>query len=319
MDGITILPGGYKVIKNLGTQGGSFNQGMYLVQHPTTQQLLVCKSLLTETTSRHEAPALHLLRGLPGIITMVDFVPSRTSTHDFTTLDSTKPISQEAPHKLGAELVDSEEMRLLEGTPQEFRETRMDYIYLEFCDLGSLRDVRTRYLEKGERVPEALIWHVFLSMAKALEVCHVGMGQEGWKPICHSDVSSGNILLISPPEGGGEKENETTSLPKVVLADFGCAFHPNSSSSGSSVKERALEDVRGLAWSIDEFARSIGPCSELMKQNPEFRMMSPKMRCQFYKRMVTDDMSVYSNELLDLIHLCDSIDAVKRPTPTQLA
>ncbi len=114
---------------------------------------------------------------------------------------------------------------------------------------------------KGVLLPEAFVWHVLLSLTRALTYLATGYRTElangavrpakGWQPLLHRDVNAGNVLLRQPlPSnvggvsgsgdsdvggdsgggdggggGGGEGvEEDEKAYPEVALSDFGHAI-----------------------------------------------------------------------------------------------
>lgn len=96
-------------------------------------------------------------------------------------------------------------------------------LYVKYSDMGSLGRLMAKYEQARQRVPEEFIWHVFLSMAKALSTLHFGTSEALNRPfrpedrlfnhITHFDVKPDNIFLSEAPD---------QAYPLVVLGDFGC-------------------------------------------------------------------------------------------------
>lgn len=97
-------------------------------------------------------------------------------------------------------------------------------VILEYCEAGTLDDMIRLYRRQERRVPEDLIWHVMLSVAKALAFLHWGVFdaqrdtkyQHHWDTIYHLDIKPQNIFLSNDVPKG--------SYSRVVLGDFGCAL-----------------------------------------------------------------------------------------------
>ncbi|KAF2168403.1 hypothetical protein M409DRAFT_21154 [Zasmidium cellare ATCC 36951] len=95
-------------------------------------------------------------------------------------------------------------------------------IILEYCDGGAL-DARIAEIEShGHHFSEAGVWHVLLSVAKALPFMHTGVKDverdqpdPDWDTIAHLDLKPQNIFLSSDRMENGQR--------RIVLADFGCA------------------------------------------------------------------------------------------------
>ncbi|KAI5367088.1 Putative serine/threonine-protein kinase, active [Septoria linicola] len=108
-------------------------------------------------------------------------------------------------------------------------------LILDYCDRGSLMDLQKSANQSGRPINEVTMWNVLQGVAHGLAFLHDGIKEikpngvhdktPGWDTICHLDIKPQNIFLHS--EGGA------FGLPRVVLADFGCAV--------------SLSDVRGGA------------------------------------------------------------------------
>ncbi|PVH98430.1 hypothetical protein DM02DRAFT_46158 [Periconia macrospinosa] len=176
----------YLPLKSFGEAGGNNNKGISLVRNTKTGEQLICKKVVA-SKAEDELRAVRRMRGFDNIIQLRDHVPSP------------KP-----------------ELNLW-GADISIHE-----LYFEHCDLGSLSSFLKRHELAEQRVPESFIWHVLLSMAKALQVCHAGptntTERERWTPIAHRDVMAGNILLSSSPP------TDNNLYPRVVLSDFGSSI-----------------------------------------------------------------------------------------------
>ena len=177
----------YARIKTL--HGGALNEGVYLVKRKKEGKLLVQKKI-------HASPNLvreiELLRELehPNIVKYVDaFVVENT-------------------------------------TPMQAS------LYTEYCDLGSLQSLIETYRLRNRKnpnkasshIPEAFIWHAFVSLAYSLQYIQFGMlpgddptpnTPEDWPLILHQDIKNGNVFL---------KSRGPRDYPAVILGDFGLAM-----------------------------------------------------------------------------------------------
>jgi serine/threonine protein kinase len=114
---------------------------------------------------------------------------------------------------------------MLENWQPNFRIPGVSALALEYCDQGTLYEWRDRYRQRQQAVPESAIWHVAISIARALAYLHSGhslMPVRSSRPsqrqpfaIVHRDIKPENVLLL-----------HDTSQPyniAVKLGDFGLA------------------------------------------------------------------------------------------------
>ncbi|TKA75955.1 hypothetical protein B0A49_01917 [Cryomyces minteri] len=92
-------------------------------------------------------------------------------------------------------------------------------LFLEYCDVGDLQSVISRFARTRDRIPSAFINHVFIQLSEAVAFLHTGWDRQRrthydhWTALLHRDIKPMNILL----------RWSGTAYPDVVLADFGCA------------------------------------------------------------------------------------------------
>ncbi|MCJ1246408.1 hypothetical protein MMC30_003615 [Trapelia coarctata] len=201
-------------------QVGGLNLGVYLVKRRVDNKLCVQKKIDgTNKVLRREVHLLHHLKH-PNIVEFVD--------------------------------------AFITPKPREVS------LYMEYCDLGSLGGLINRYNEKRllsgpSKLPEAFIWHVFQSIAKALQYIHHGLSlsdpspiqpdagtdedvvkrlKKKWPTTIHRDIKLHNILITQsqPLQIPVEKPmafpfcflrtktlEPRPTYPRIVLADFGTA------------------------------------------------------------------------------------------------
>lgn len=93
----------------------------------------------------------------------------------------------------------------------------INILVLEYCDIGSVSDYRDQLVQGKKPVDETLIWHITISLAKALAYLHTGCSGNSREPyaIVHRDIKPENILLKS--------DTSQSCNIAVKLSDFGLA------------------------------------------------------------------------------------------------
>lgn len=140
-------------------------------------------------------------------------------------------------------------------------------LFTEFCDLGSLGDLRRRMRGGPSRIPEAFVWHVLRGVVGAVVYCHRGPPGGGptglpWLSVVHRDIKPDNIFLQSRPgtaAGAG--------YPLVKLGDFGAAIgaenpefyamEARKGTRGWQPPEFPNFGQRGDVWSVGAVAQSL--------------------------------------------------------------
>ncbi|KAF2797289.1 kinase-like protein, partial [Melanomma pulvis-pyrius CBS 109.77] len=172
--------------------GGSFNKGIWIVQHMNTGKILLCKNVPARG-SDVEVKMLKLLQDHPNVTHIYDCIPGNW--------ESWQKYSEQP--------------------------CAWDKIILEYCDRGTLATLIERYQNLNLSIPEAFIWKVLESLAEALRYLHAGRNLKfeneewhtpnaNWDPIIHRDIIPSNIFLSST-------DHSDPLYPRVVLGDFGCA------------------------------------------------------------------------------------------------
>ena len=103
-------------------------------------------------------------------------------------------------------------------------------LILEYCDVENLDQTIAKKRRRRESISEGFVWHVVLSMARALSFLHCGIRQDGsrpapgWDTICHLDIKPNNVFLTS--------DGRTNVQSRIVLGDFGLAVFKSDISAG---------------------------------------------------------------------------------------
>lgn len=205
----------YVLLTDFGKAGGHNNEGISLVQNTKTGEKFICKEIVARK-AKPELIASQRMNGFDHIIQLRDHIPSQLNK-----LDS---LGEDIHHHK---------------------------LYFEHCDLGSLTNLLKRHEVEQQRIPESFIWHVLLSMAKALQACHAGPKKsEKWVPIAHRDVMAGNILFSS------SSNTNTDRFPRVLLSDFGASIEyqlPDSMLQRKDIGDLAesIYDMCFCAWDVE--------------------------------------------------------------------
>ena len=106
-----------------------------------------------------------------------------------------------------------------------YQEVGSNYqIYMPYCDSGDLSTLTLYYQQVlRQRVPEDLIWHIFIQLSEGLSYLHHGYDKtknppshlsRNWRSYIHADLKPSNIFLRSNPY-------HPKSYPNLVIGDFG--------------------------------------------------------------------------------------------------
>ncbi|PSN68141.1 kinase-like protein [Corynespora cassiicola Philippines] len=288
----TVLDGGYVISKALAEAGGSFNVGISLVEKDGKKYL--CKSVPEGYSDRE----VRLLKRV---------------SHPNTT-----KIVHHSKAEPGWKCEHFEQACYEVDCPGD----EVDRIMMEYCNQGTLLDMITRYSSCNEHIPEALILHVFESLAKALHCCHTGEGGnsipnngEVWDAVMHRDVIPSNVFLTV--------SDQSEPYPRIVLGDFGCAMEQsryNELQSGNmgplALDNAFLTPERPLIHDIRSDVYQLG----LIIWCLAYRTVIPGYST--FLAVHTDEFELglwpYSSRLADLMALCLSWNPNNRPSSGEL-
>ncbi|PVI03259.1 hypothetical protein DM02DRAFT_652709 [Periconia macrospinosa] len=164
-------------------------------------------------------------------------------------------------------------------------------LYFRYCNQGTLENLRLRHHNLPGSFPESFLWHVLLSIAKALEACHTGLGRADWVPIAHRDIHRGNILL-------SKSQDPTARYPEVFLADFGLAKY------GGTQKE-LQGDIASLGFTVYDL-------SSVYDRHEEEVWNDLKERVENGEWVYSDELALVLGILMDYWWNGDD-DIVRRP------
>jgi hypothetical protein len=139
-------------------------------------------------------------------------------------------------------------------------------LYVDYYPLGTLQDFKNRhqieYLRRpadivGAReqalLPEAFIWHVLLSLMRALAYLATGYRTElddgtvrarkNRRPLLHRDVTHHNVLMRRPLRARGKGGD---MYPEVALSDFGLAMAADYLAPEHERIRREEKDMRAM-------------------------------------------------------------------------
>jgi hypothetical protein len=167
----TTIPGGYRVLKELGTCNGLNNEGIALVQSPrNTNEIFICK---TVAFGEPEADRLSRMSGFDNIIQLIDFIPSpkctlicdQMSNMELYDSSSCVPSNKNESDEPEYMLIDEPPSGATPDVPTTEHSTRdpgaesseRDRLIVEFCGLGCLADVILRHTKRRQPIPESFI------------------------------------------------------------------------------------------------------------------------------------------------------------------
>ena len=99
-------------------------------------------------------------------------------------------------------------------------------LYFEYCDAGTLNDIRRFYQMNNQLIPESFLWHAFQQLAEGLAFLHQGYDHKvgpdaslpkNWKTVIHADIKPENVFL--------RRGKHVLDYPDLVIGDFGCATY----------------------------------------------------------------------------------------------
>jgi serine/threonine protein kinase len=118
------------------------------------------------------------------------------------------------------------------------------YIVMEYCPLGSLRD-----LMRKEKITSTFIWKWMSELTETLQLVHD-------KEIIHHDIKPDNILFT---------ENRTIKITDFGVANTGAGTRPYMSPEALGWETGAVKDAR-----VDIYALGVTLLELLTKRNPFF-------------------------------------------------
>lgn len=116
------------------------------------------------------------------------------------------------------------------------------YIVMEYCPLGSLRDLMSK-----EKITSTFVWKWMRELTETLQLVHE-------KEIIHHDIKPDNILFT---------ENRTIKITDFGVANTGAGTRPYMSPEALKWDKGSVKDAR-----VDIYALGVTLLELLIKQNP---------------------------------------------------
>ncbi|CAI6332052.1 unnamed protein product [Periconia digitata] len=124
-------------------------------------------------------------------------------------------------------------------------------LYLECCQGGNLERVAKTYRRVSQRIPEAFLWHVAESLARAVCTAHMGVlpndesltPQKDWDPIYHNDIITENVFMTL-------SVSNQDIYPRIVLGDFGGGKTNIPADDLNEHRNTSIRDIMGIMDTI---------------------------------------------------------------------
>ncbi|TPX37085.1 hypothetical protein SmJEL517_g01093 [Synchytrium microbalum] len=194
------------------------------------------------------------------------------------------------------------------------RENCLIYIIMEFCDGGDLASIIKRCRRENKRIPEDVIWQIFVQLLLALNECHFGgSGKSGPHPaILHRDIKPDNVLL--------------DAHQNAKLSDFGLSRVidcPESEFARTYVGTpfyMSPELVTETSYNMKSDIWALGClCYELAALEPPFQAKTQAgLALKIKQGRIPPLPSQYSPDLNRCIQAMLQVNHLKRPTAADL-
>lgn len=193
--------------------------------------------------------------------------------------------------------------------------TQITFI-LEYCDNGTLDDIIQVCRRRRSTISEGFIWHVVLSIAKALAFLHHGVdatrsGSRAvthWNSVCHLDIKPKNVFLSN--------SGRSSAGYSVVLGDFGCAVAQSDIYNGLASSRRQQAGTPG--WTPPE--SRYGPGTDIWQLGAVVQVLARLLSLPDMSRLGTRSPvgSVYSSSMNSIVGEMTDREWRRRPDAIEL-
>ncbi|KAI2628483.1 hypothetical protein GGR54DRAFT_587337 [Hypoxylon sp. NC1633] len=149
--------------------------------------------------------------------------------------------------------------------PEKVRIQSSSVILMEWIPNGLLRDLLGRIADRGQPLPNRMLWRLFLCLcrmligmawpdsttAQGLEVIPASNTISGQSRIVHGDLNHGNVMI------GNIESTEHTLVPILKLIDFGAASEmPETQDANDAIRTNMLYIGRIMLFLVGGIHRS---------------------------------------------------------------
>ncbi|KAI1324211.1 hypothetical protein F5Y16DRAFT_402618 [Xylariaceae sp. FL0255] len=202
-------------------------------------------------------------------------------------------------------------------------------LWFEYCNGGSLLNLREAYREANRPVPEHFIWQVMLTVFEGIVYLSTGRVPGGdddvdanWIPIRHRDIADNNIFISYPfndEEPGAESRGN--AFPEIQIGDFGEAAvegDDENQVSGGSWDDNEVEeyqDTYGLFRELKSLCMAHIPYNASYKGDTVSALIWQEMmfRAEDINGFMGDNETPYSDALINFLKMWEFPGSEKGP------